>query len=297
MLSIIGRRLLDFVLLLFAGLLYALALKYFVLPAKVILTGSEGIATALSYYFSSYRLFLLLYLCFHLLLLGFAIFKVSTSFALHSLLVVVTVVVLLLYLPELSFASPEPQHERMLLVIFGGLLTGAAKAIAFKRRGSTGDEDVLAAYFAMKYMKPVGSIAVVAAVVSTAFGLLLVYLKAGGFESVINTLMYTCIYIFVSAETLNTLYHKFKLTLLTIITSQRDAVGAAITGSHNHRTYTVHEGRGGRSGDTFCMVRTIITREELPKMIESVQAADPVCFYYHHEIEGISPRYYIAPIA
>ena len=291
------RRLLDFLLLLFAGLLYALALKYFVLPAKVILTGSEGIATALSYYFSSYWLFLVLYFCFHLILLGFAILRVSAGFALRSLLVVLTVVAGLSFLPELSFASPEPQHERMLLVIFGGLLAGAAKAIAFKRRGSTGDEDVLGAYFAMKYMKPVGSIAVSAAIVSTAFGLLLVYLKVGDIESVINTLMYTCIYIFVSAETLNALYHKFKLTMLTVITSKRAEVGEAITGSHSHRTYTVHEGKGGRSGDTFCMVRTIITREELPKMVECVQSADPACFYYFHEIEGISPRYYIAPIA
>jgi hypothetical protein len=37
-----------------AGALYAIALKYFVLPSKVILTGTEGIASALSYYFDSF---------------------------------------------------------------------------------------------------------------------------------------------------------------------------------------------------------------------------------------------------
>ena len=31
-------------------------------------------------------------------------------------------------------------------------------------------------------------------------------------------------------------------------------------------------------------------------MIEAVEAAVPGCFYYHHDIEGTSKRYYITPI-
>jgi len=65
--------------LLFAGLVYAAALKYFVLPSKVILTGSEGIAAALSYYFESYTLFIGLYVVFQLALLSFAWLKVGRT--------------------------------------------------------------------------------------------------------------------------------------------------------------------------------------------------------------------------
>ncbi|EMI17042.1 hypothetical protein RMSM_06029 [Rhodopirellula maiorica SM1] len=43
-------------------------------------------------------------------------------------------------------------------------------------------------------------------------------------------------------------------------------------------------------------MRTIITHEELPQVIAAVQSADPSCFYYYHDIEGISGSYYIAPI-
>jgi uncharacterized membrane-anchored protein YitT (DUF2179 family) len=182
------------------------------------------------------------------------------------------------------------------LVIFGGLLAGAAKAIAFRYRGSTGDEDILGAYFAMKYLKPVGSIAVFSAIGSTAFGLLMDFIKTGDFESVVNTLMYTCIYIFISAETLNNLYRKFKITMVAIITRKHETVGGAIANTFDHRTYTVHKGIGGRSGESFWMVRTIITQEELPRMLEAIEYADPDCFYYHHDIEGVSRRYYITPI-
>lgn len=290
------RRFVDYALIVFAGVLYAIALKYFVLPSKVILTGTEGIASALSYYFDSYWLFIALYLTFQTILLIFAVARVSRIFAMRSLMVVATVAAFLALLPDLRFAQPEPQNERIILVIFGGLLAGAAKAIAFQHRGSTGDEDIVAAYFAMKYLKPVGSIAVFAAIGSTVFGLVMDFIKTGDFESVINTLMYTCIYIFASAETLNNLYRKFKITMVAVITRKHEKVGDAITTTHNHRTYTVHKGVGGHSGESFWMVRTIITQEELPQMLEAIEYADPECFYYHHDIEGISGRYYITPI-
>ncbi|MBK1832740.1 YitT family protein [Roseibacillus ishigakijimensis] len=290
------RRVLDYATLLLSGLLYACALKYFVLPSQVILTGTEGIATALSYYFDSYALFIGLYLLFQVVLLGFAFTRVSRVFAVRSAVVVTTVVVMLMVLPEFRFARPEPHHERMILVLFGGILAGAAKAMAFTRRGSTGDEDILGAYFASKYLKPVGSIAIVAAGVSTAFGLLMAFLKTGDFETVVNTLMYTIVYIFASAETLNNLYHKFKITMLAVLTRKQEAVGKAINSAIEHRTFTVSEATGGRSREKFAIVRTIITQEELPTMIAAVEAADPECFHYHHDVEGISRRYYIAPI-
>ena len=72
-------------------------------------------------------------------------------------------------------------------------------------------------------LKPVGSIGIIAAGVSTSFGIALDLLKNGALESAVNTLMYTCIYIFASAETLNNLYHKFKLTMLAIITRNHES--------------------------------------------------------------------------
>lgn len=279
-----------------SGLLYAVALKYFVLPSKVILTGTEGIAAALSYYFESYWLFIVLYLAFQAVLIAFAFRSVSLAFAVRSLIVVSTVVISLSVLPELRFAEPEPQNERIILVIFGGLLAGFAKALAFKNRGSTGDEDILGAYFAMKYLKPVGSIAIFAAIFSTAFGLALEWLKNGKFEPIVNTLMYTCIYIFASAETLNNLYHKFKVTMLVVVSKDHQAVGNAIKSTLSHRTFTVQQGIGGHSDATFAMVRAIITQEELPALIDAIEIADPRCFYYHHDIEGVSRQYYITPI-
>jgi len=286
----------DYAMVVGSGVLYAIALKYFILPSKIILTGTEGIASSLSYFFDSYWLFITLYLVFQTILLIFGFARVSRMFASRSLLVVTTVTLFLAFLPDLRFAQPEPQNERIILVIFGGLLAGVAKAIAFKHRGSTGDEDILGAYFAMKYLKPVGYIAVFAAVGSTTFGLILAFLKSGDLETTVNLLMYTCIYIFISTQTLNTLYRKFQIEMVSIVTKKDEAVGQAINMTFDHRTYTLQTGRGGRSRESFWVVSTIVTREELPQLIEVIENADQDCFYFHQHVEGISSRYFIAPI-
>ena len=135
--------------------------------------------------------------------------KLGFIFAFRTSFVVGFILLFLHFLPEYQFANPEPQNERILLVIFGGILAGLGKAISFRAGASTGDEDILAAYFSLKTLQPVSRIVVGAAVFSILFGVLLMYIKTKEIENVINILMYTSIYIFMSAETLNNLYNKF----------------------------------------------------------------------------------------
>ncbi|MBB5350312.1 uncharacterized membrane-anchored protein YitT (DUF2179 family) [Haloferula luteola] len=279
-----------------AGLLYAAALKYFVFPAKVILTGFEGLAAATAYFFDQPHLFLAIYIASQAVLILFAFAKISRTFAIRTLLTVGAVVAGLALLPSLEFASPEPQNERILLVLFGGILAGLAKALSLRLRGSTGDEDILAAWFAMKYLKPVGNVAIAAATVSTLYGLTLSYLKSGNIEPVINTLMYTAIYIFTSAETLNNFFRKFKLVVLTAFGNDPKALGEAIREVAPHRTYTIQDAVGGYTSEPIRLVRTIITHEELPEVLDSIRRTIPDAFWFHHDIEGISNRYEIKPI-
>lgn len=279
-----------------AGLLYAIALQYFVFPSKVVLTGFEGIAAATAYYFDDQTLFLWIYAIAQAVLILFAFFKISKVFAFRTLLTVGTVTAALIFLPELEFANPEPSNERIILVLFGGILAGLSKAIALRLRGSTGDEDVLGAWFAMRFLKPVGTVAIIAAAVSTTYGLILAYLSEGKIEPVVNTLMYTAIYIFTSAETLNNFFRKFKLVLLTAFGKEPRKIGSSITEVAPHRTYTVQEAVGGFSGDQMKLVRTVITHEELPEVLDRIRLNCPEAFWYHHDIEGISSQYYIKPI-
>ena len=44
------------------------------------------------------------------------------------------------------------------------------------------------------------------------------------------------------------------------------------------------------------IVRTVLTHEELREVMDAVEKACPDAFHFHHDIEGISRRYYIKPI-
>jgi len=101
----------------------------------------------------------------------------------------------------------------------GGALVGFAKAIAFGNKASTGDENIPGAYFSMKYLKPVETISIIVSVISISFGMILDFIRTQQLEVVVNTLMYTSIYIFMSSATLNNFYRKFKLTLVNVITN------------------------------------------------------------------------------
>jgi uncharacterized membrane-anchored protein YitT (DUF2179 family) len=83
-----------------------------------------------------------MYFSFQSLLLIFAFRRIGFRFAFRTALVVISVVIIVSVLPNYQFASPEPHNERILLVIFGGILAGIAKAVAFRNGSSTGDEDI-----------------------------------------------------------------------------------------------------------------------------------------------------------
>jgi uncharacterized membrane-anchored protein YitT (DUF2179 family) len=294
--SNIFRSIGECFLSIFAGSLYAVAIKYFVFPSRVIMTGTEGISIATAYFFDNQKVFIWLYLFFQSALIIFAFRKISFRFAFRTALVVGSVVWLLGILPEYQFASPEPQNERIILVIFGGILAGIAKAIAFRYSSSTGDEDIPAAYFSMKYLRPVGNIAIIAAVVSTVFGMALAFIKTHQIEPVINTLLYTTIYIFISAETLNNFYRKFKLALVNVITKSPDKIGEDIRAALPHRTFTIQDGFGGYSKEKVKILRTIVTQEELPDIVRVIEGADKNTFFFYNDIEGVSKQYYVSPI-
>ncbi|MGE9269775.1 MAG: YitT family protein, partial [Verrucomicrobiales bacterium] len=222
--------------------------------------------------------------------------KISRTFAVRTALTVATVITALVFLPEMEFASPEPQNERIILVLFGGILAGVAKAMALRLRGSVGDEDILAAWFAMKYLKPVGRIGIAAGAISTTYGVTLELIRTGNIEHAINTLMYTAIFIFASAETLNNFFRKFKLVVLTAFGKDYKAIGDSILKAAPHRTYTVQHAIGGFSEEPVQLVRTIVTHEELPHVLDTLQANCSDTFWFHHDIEGISNRYHIEPI-
>ncbi|MCB9644970.1 MAG: DUF2179 domain-containing protein, partial [Myxococcales bacterium] len=87
------------------------------------------------------------------------------------------------------------------------------------------------------------------------------------------------------------------IILMTAITKIPDQVGQSLTSVSRHRTYTLDEGQGGHSKERYWVLRTLVTHEELPEIIQAIEESDPSSFYFYHDIEGTSRKYYIEPIS
>lgn len=284
-------------ILLFSGLIYAVALKYFVIPTHIIVTGTEGISLSISYFVEKYWVFVALYAVFQTLLIGFSMMKLGMKFTVRTIWVVTSIILLLVVLPHIQIAKPESENEKLILVIFGGLLAGLAKAIALRQGGSVGDEDIVSAYFAQRYAIPIGRVVAVAGVISTFFGLGLIFFKTHQIPSVINTLMYAAVYIFVCRETLDSLFRHFDLCRIVIITQSPQEFIDIIDHFSERRTYTLQWVSGGYSKVEHAMLTVLVTASELPKLVRQFKDRNTKGFIYHHNVDGVIGDYYYDPIA
>ncbi len=276
---------------LLTGIVYAVGIKYFIRPAGVILTGTEGIAISTSYYFESETLFVILYSVFQAILIAFSFKKIGLSFSLKTLITVAVVAVLVAALPTFRVASPESEKERIVLVLFGSIIMGAGKALALRNRGSVGDEDIVAVYFSERLRKPVGNVILIAGCIAAFYGLVLDYLKFGSLERTLNTLIYTVIFLFVTAETVNLVYKRYRFSALEIVTEHAAEIEAALLRILPGRSLTRSTAVGSFSGTEKVRIVVVLTQEELPEALEAVAESDAKCFAYHYELQGIQGRF------
>ncbi len=291
----LSRLSFEYLLPVFTGFLYAVAIKYFIRPTSVIVTGTEGISLATSYYLHSEIVFVVMYSCFQFLLLIFSFLKIGFSFSIKTLITVISVSCFILILPMIRFGSPEPENERLVLVIFGAIITGLAKALSFKNRGSTGDEDIIAIYISEKLRKPVGRTIILSGIISTTYGLILAYLETKSVSVIANTLIYTTIFIFISSQTVNNIYKRFKYSQITINVDDTELVGNIIKSILPESSFTVSDVRGGFSGGSRKQITLILSQEELPLLLNAFKDIGNRCFIHYSQVDGVAGRFPLRP--
>ncbi|MDD3051168.1 MAG: YitT family protein [Candidatus Cloacimonetes bacterium] len=285
------ESLFQFLVPIFTGFLYAVAIKYFIRPSTVIMTGTEGLSLATSYYLDSEFSFVVFYSAFQFILVMFSFFKIGIKFSIKTLMTVSSVSAFILILPMIKFASPEPENERLVLVLFGSIIAGIAKALSLKNRGSVGDEDIIAVYFSEKLRKPVGKIIISAGLISMVYGLVLAYLKTESISYVANTLIYTTIFIFVSAETVNAIYRRYKYSRVTINVDKIDQISSVISHIFPERSFTISDVEGSFSGSNRKQITLILSQEEMPVLLNSLNSIDEKFFLYYNQVDGIVGRF------
>ena len=133
-----GVSLKQILLLLIADIGYALALNLFYVGNNIAAGGLAGIGTVLNYYFNWP-----IGLCVLAMTVPIAVMGIKIKGRTYVFMALITTAVYYLIVDLLSFL-PCITEDKIVAVVFGGILYGSSSALAIKARMSTGGTDLLA---------------------------------------------------------------------------------------------------------------------------------------------------------
>ncbi len=258
------RRFVENGLLIGSGaLLCAYAINAILVPSRFLAGGVGGLSLFLHYLIPALPVGVLYFL------LNIPIFAVGWKFVGrrffgYSLLGMGVLSALLL----VPFA-PCPLGDPLLQAIAAGILSGVGSGLMLRSLGSGGGLDILSVIFLKKWSVRIGT-----TVMAFNTALLLVAL----FRFPLETVLYTLIYFFVTAQLINLVVTGLNQRKAVMVISPRwEEIAREIMDSM-HRGVTIVNGEGGYTGQPLKILYSVVTFQELSRFKEMVRSYDPRAF-------------------
>ena len=260
----------------FGGLLNAIALNFFLIEANVYASGFTGAAQLVSSVFSDFVGFnistgiLLLLFNIPVAILGW--YKVGKGFTLYSVLSVGFTTLFLEILPMVTVSN-----DIILNAVFGGVIGGIAVGLTLKVGASTGGMDIVAMVLSRMKDKPIGTyFLMLNAVIIAMAGIL--------YEP--ENALYTLLTLYVTTRIIDALHTRHEKITAMIITLKADELQAAI---HEKmvRGITIIPAKGAYTKADKNMMYLVITRYELYDLEKIINEVDPNAFTNIVETAGV----------
>lgn len=258
----------TFVLIFLSAVLYVLTLKAFIDPANLYPAGFVGIAkiinVALVKPFGIEIPFMVLYFILQLLATLLVFRLIGKRFCLLTILQFSLVSVLSLFVPNINIVD-----DRILMIIFGGVLSGMSAILAIKAEGSTGGTDFIAIYLQNKDPKIPAWDVVMYINYSILFfsGLLENWTIA----------LYSMVFQFITTMTINSRDSRNRLSCLHIISEKGDVVSKVLLQKVN-RGITKIDGCGIYTGVHKDVLLMVVNYYQVNEIISIIQSIDPNAF-------------------
>jgi uncharacterized membrane-anchored protein YitT (DUF2179 family) len=173
--------------------------------------------------------------------------------------------------------------ELLVAAIYGAIMIGAGMAIVFNQGAATGGADALAQVVRKFRHIPVGKTILAIDVVVLSIGFFTFADWLTGFK----TMMYSFIFVFIQAKTLDTVLSGFSASrLITIITEKPEKIKKAIF-EEIARGMTVYEAQGGYSGIKKSTISTVVSKKQVAILRKLIGQADPESFVIIQETEQV----------
>ncbi|MFR3451173.1 MAG: YitT family protein [Collinsella sp.] len=155
--------------------------------------------------------------------------------------------------------------DKIMLIIFGGVVSGLSIAIALKAGASTGGTDFIALWVSNHTGKTIwGAIFAFNCLILVIFGQIFGWDNAA----------YSIVFQFISTKTIDSFYHRYDRVTLQITTRLADEVMTAYV-NHFQHGISCAEVVGGYSRDRMYLLHTVVSTYESQDIIKLVCDVDP----------------------
>ncbi len=258
----------DILSILLGALLSAFALRGFLVPNKFFDGGVTGISLLLHeiYHVNIAYLIVIVNLPFVLL----AARQINRAFAERMLFAVIAFGLFLLFIPY-----PTVTSDRLLVAIFGGVFLGIGAGLAMRGGAALDGIEVVALYTGRSLAFTTSEI---------ILGLNVMIFAIAALMLGVETALYSTLTYFAASRSANFVVDGIEqFTEVTIVSAQAEAIKEVIV-LELGRGITVYKGeRGFLPGDFASstlvdIVKTVVTRLEVPRLRNAVYAIDPKAF-------------------
>lgn len=175
--------------------------------------------------------------------------------------------------------------DMLLLAVFGGIINGTAITVCLLGQATTGGTDIISIFLSERFgIDGFGYILAGNAVMLMIAGSLLGWDKA----------LYSVIFQFTSTQTLHTLFRHYQRNTMYIITEKTDEIYQLIR-TETHHDATLFTGIGCYEGKERKMLYSVVSSDEIRRLMPKIRVADPHAFVNVAKSERIWGRFYQRP--
>lgn len=266
------------------ALLYAFNLQSFVRTGGLFPGGFAGITLLIQQvgdtFFQTSLPYTLIYIPLNLIPIYIGIKYLGKRFTFFSVYVILLSSLMTDILPSVTIT-----YDVLLICIFGGIINGAAVSLCLFVGASAGGTDFISIYFAQKRGIDTWNY--------IFMGNVCILIVAGilfGFDKA----LYSIIFQFCSTQVIQMLYKRYQKHTLLIITEQPNVLYGRIKAITNHDA-TLFKGIGCYQGVERNMLYSVVSSEEVSKVLAAIEEADPHAFVNVIKTEQIGGWFYNRP--
>ena len=221
-----------------------------------------------------------IYLPLNLIPIYIGIRYLGKRFTFFSIYVIVMSSILTDLLPNVAITS-----DILLISVFGGILNGVAVGLCLLAGASAGGTDFISIYFSEK--KGIDTW-------NYIFMFNICILLAAGVIFGFDKALYSIIFQYVTTQIIQMLHKRYQKHTLLIITEQPNVIYGRIRAITNHDA-TLFKGIGCYQGMERNMLYSVVSSDEVDKVMAAIKEADPGAFINSIKTEEIGGWFYSKP--